>query len=161
MEFPCQESGCLEKAKQSCVCDSKVMFCHEHFIDTHLKFPGNHSGIKISDQIKNFYSKIKEAYERLEMVKNLLISKGDLMINQIGSAIKKNLQKILLKENEIAKISIFKNDLREEFNFLEKIMIIDVEGDPLDTFEDIIKNYIRLHSNCEEIDIPTIQIKKI
>jgi WD40 repeat protein len=159
MKFSCQKEGCLKEAEKSCICDSKVLFCSLHFIDIHLELPGIHKNIALSDKIRNYYSKLREAGQKLEEAKILIISKGDMMMNTIRSIVKKNLLKLMDSKTEIAKIQ--KSTPQECLSLFEKAMIFEVVGEPLDNFEEIIKNYIRFNSNLNELEPLTIEIKKL
>jgi hypothetical protein len=159
MKFNCQVAECVKEAKLSCIYDPKVMFCSLHFLDIHLKFPGKHKSIAISDQIKNLHSKLQIAYKALEEAKNLIISKGYLMITKIKSAIQKNLSKLIEKKTEICEILKSKNTPQECLRLLENVTILELVGEPLDNFEEIIEKYIAFNSNCSKP--PAIDIKRL
>lgn len=150
MKFFCQQSRCTREAEMSCICDPKVQVCSLHFVSVHQSLPGSHGHIMLSEKIQKFNLKVQEAYQKLKRAKEKVISKGDSMINIIGSVIKKNLSKIKGKEYEISKILSIKNDLQKSLELLEKFIIFGVQGDYLTTFEqDIEKKYLRFYSDIE------------
>jgi WD40 repeat protein len=161
MEFPCQEIDCHKELEMSCICDSKVRFCSLHFISVHQKLPGTHDYIIMSEKIKNFRSKVQEACKNLKKAKISVLSKGNSMLNIITSVTQKNLSELAAKKFEIKKILKSKNDLQENFTLLEKVMGFEVLGDSIDNFEEIIKTYIRIHSNYDGTKNLSIEIKKI
>lgn len=125
MEFPCQQTNCYSKADVSCCCDPKIMICLPHFIKYHQELPGVHKVSMISNQGTNFYSKLREAYQKFEEAENLIISKGCLMTNKIQSVIQKILSKVIAKKKEITNIFKSKNNLQDCFELLEKVELLN------------------------------------
>jgi WD40 repeat protein len=161
MEFICQQYGCPKQAEKLCICDSKIMFCALHFLDNHQELPGNHKSIAISTEIRKCYGKVQATYQKLKKAEHLIVSKGSLMVSKIQSYIEKNLLKLTENKTEITKILKSKNSPQECLNLLEKAMTFEVIDQSLDNFEEIIKNYIRFNSNCNELEPLTIEIKKL
>jgi hypothetical protein len=152
---------CKRHAKQACSCDLTLRFCSKDYIrHQKLKLPGEHEGIDLVDRRNEIRQKYKLILENINRAKNITLSRSTYLIQAILeitdyqlSLIQKNinLSDNLIKSRDIS--SLVDKTLQDFGN-------IESRGADLSEFSDIVKSYLRLFINGNEIDPPTFDIEK-
>jgi hypothetical protein len=150
----CEYPNCTSNGDLSCACNTKLRFCNTHYM-IHKRTQGNHSIILAQDLM--ITAKAAERLTQIEDLKKTIISKGKTMIKAIEDQITFFLHLVSLKKQEIENI-LTSQDIHDDFYKALDANIED-KGYDIKTFPDIVKNYLRVKINAQELNPPNINIQ--
>ena len=149
MEENCLDKSCLKegkKAKYSCSCDHNLRFCTDHMFQ-HLKIPGVHHQIKISEAIMELKTKAAIVLENLDNNEEKLLNTGMLMTKEIITKVQETMMNLESRKIEIIKLlesRKFGVEINAKIEEFAKINFQHKGG-----FQESVEKYLSLYENHE------------
>ena len=152
----CGIQDCENRKEIICSCNAKFNFCNLHFYEHQFSSKKiKHEPIFIQAELAIAIKSARTRISDLHRIRKQIIQKSFTMINAIH-----NETHCLLKELTYHESIIRKEIENQNLEKLKQIQIIEIIGDELMIFKDILRNYLNLKINQKVLNISNLQIKE-